>query len=82
MANQIVNKKGEIFYEAEGTVKSYNTETGYGFIFSIEEDEDIYFHFTQLINETKTIKVGARVGFLYRNLEGKGLRAYLVKELA
>lgn len=81
MAKEIVNKKGEVFYETEGTVKSYNTETGYGFIFSIDEDEDIYFHFTQLLNDTKTIKVGAKVGFIYRNVEGKGLRAFLVKEL-
>ena len=82
MGKEVVNKKGEVFYEAEGVVKSYNTETGYGFIFSIDEEEDIYFHFTQLINESKTIKIGAKVGFIYRALEGKGLRAYLVKEIA
>lgn len=82
-SKNITNEKGDIFYQAEGIVKSYNEETGYGFIFSIQEpDQDIYLHFSNIIMEgKKTVKVGDKVEFLYRSLDGKGLRAYQVRKI-
>jgi len=80
---KIVNDAGDIFYQAEGVVKSYNEETGYGFIFSIQApDRDIYLHFSNILMEgKKLLHIGDRVEFLYREVEGKGLRAYQVKKI-
>ena len=82
-SKKITNERGDTFYQAEGIVKSYNEETGYGFIFSIQEpDHDIYLHFSNIIMEgKKSVKVGDRVEFLYRELEGKGFRAYQVRKV-
>lgn len=79
----LTNDKGDIFYQASGVVKSYNEETGYGFIFSINEpDYDIYVHFSNIIMEgKKSLKVGDNVEFLYRETKN-GLRAYQVKKIS
>ncbi len=82
MKQEIKNSKGEIFYQAVGIVKSYNEQTGYGFIFSIEEpDRDIYFHYTQILtNGKKVLDIGDKVEFLYKECE-KGLRAFSIKKV-
>jgi CspA family cold shock protein len=84
MAKELINSKGEVFYQASGIVKSYNEQTGYGFIFSIEEpDRDIYFHYSQLLVEgKKVVAVGDTVEFLYKEHEGKGLRAFSIKKVS
>ena len=47
---ELINSKGNVFIQTVGVVKSFNEETGYGFLFTIEEPErDIYFHFTQCL---------------------------------
>lgn len=81
-STQIENNKGTIFYESEGVVKSFNEETGYGFIFSIDEpDSDIYFHFSQVLLENKKeLLIGDKVEFIYREHD-KGLRAYQIRKL-
>lgn len=81
--NELVNSKGEVFIQATGTVKSFNKETGYGFLFSIEEPtKDIYFHFTQIITaEERILNPGDEVEFIYKEIEGKGLRAFSVKKI-
>ncbi|MFA5583769.1 MAG: cold shock domain-containing protein [Bacteriovoracaceae bacterium] len=77
---ELTNKDGTVFYESEGVVKSFNEETGYGFIFSIDEpDNDIYFHFSEVLLENKKdLKIGNKVEFIYRKHD-KGLRAYSIK---
>lgn len=84
MTKELTNSKGEVFYQASGTIKSYNEQTGYGFIFSIEEpDRDIYFHYSQLLVEgKKVVAVGDVVEFLYKEQEGKGLRAFSIKKVS
>ncbi len=80
---EIINKHNEVFRTAVGIVKSYNKDTGYGFIFSIDEpDKDIYVHYTNIIMEgRKELDVGDKVEFLYKEHEDKGLRAYSVKRV-
>jgi cold shock protein len=73
----------ETINKASGIVKSFNPIKGYGFI-SCEEDldKDIYVHFTQIIMDGKrTLNIGDKVEFLYKNFEDKGLRAYQVKKV-
>lgn len=79
---EIKNSKGEIFIQATGTVKSYNAESGYGFIFSIDEpDRDIYVHFSNIIVDgEKSLNVGDDVSFIYKEHD-KGLRAYDVRRI-
>lgn len=70
--------------QARGIVKSFNPIKGYGFI-SCEDnlDLDIYVHYTQILMEGKrTLEVGDKVEFLYKDFEDKGLRAYQVKKLS
>lgn len=83
MSKEITNRNNETFLKSTGIVKSYNKETGYGFIFSIDEpDKDIYVHFTNIIMEgKKELNVGDEVEFLYKAHEDKGLRAYSVKKI-
>lgn len=82
MRETIENNKGEVFYQSEGVIKSFNDETGYGFIFTIDEpDKDIYFHFSQiLLDNKKDLAIGDKVEFLYKNHE-KGFRAYQIKKI-
>lgn len=73
----------EVIKQARGIVKSFNPTKGYGFI-SCEDnlDQDIYVHFTQIIMEGKrSLNVGEKVEFLYKDFEDKGLRAYQVKKI-
>lgn len=76
------NNKGQVFFESEGVIKSFNEETGYGFIHSIDEpDQDIYFHFSQvLLEDKKNLAIGDAVGFIYREHD-KGLRAYQIRKV-
>lgn len=48
---------------AEGTVKWFNAEKGYGFI-SQEDGEDLFVHFSEIkMDGCKTLDEGARVSF-------------------
>ena len=48
---------------AEGTVKSFNPEKGYGFI-SQEDGEDLFVHFSEIqMDGFKTLDEGQRVSF-------------------
>ncbi len=48
---------------AEGTVKWFNPEKGYGFI-SREDGDDIFVHFSEIqMDGYKTLDEGARVSF-------------------
>ncbi len=48
---------------AEGTVKWFNAEKGYGFI-SQEDGEDLFVHFSEIkMDGHKTLDEGARVSF-------------------
>lgn len=77
----IENNKGDVFYKSNGTVKSFDKETGYGFILSIDEPgKDIYVHATQIIREgQRVLNVGETVEFLYKDFNEKGLRAFEVR---
>lgn len=77
---QVNNNSGKMFYQTTGVVKSYNPETGYGFLHTLDRpDEDIYVHFTNILMEgKKELSVGDEVEFLYTEFEDKGLRAYRV----
>ena len=87
MTNKITNTDGKIFYKAKGTVKNFNEETGYGFIFTIDQpDKDIYVHISQLQvltndEKDKVLKAGDEVEFLYTDYQDKGFRAYQVKKI-
>lgn len=73
----------EVVKQAVGVVKSFNPVKGYGFI-SCEDnlDLDIYVHYTQILMEGKrTLEVGDKVEFLYKEFGEKGLRAYQVKKI-
>lgn len=80
---EIKNNKGEVFYKTTGVVKKYNNETGYGFIFSLDEpDNDIYVHATNVfLPEGTELVIGDKVEFLYKPFGDKGLRAYEVRLL-
>lgn len=80
---EIKNSKGEVFIQAQGVVKSFNENTGFGFIFSVEEpNEDIFFHYSQiLVQGKKVLQVGDNVEFLYKQVENKGLRAYSIRKI-
>lgn len=73
----------EVVKQAIGVVKSFNPVKGYGFI-SCEDnlDLDIYVHYTQILMEgKKTLEVGDKVEFLYKEFGEKGLRAYQVRKV-
>lgn len=80
---ELINSKGNVFIQTVGVVKSFNEETGYGFLFTIEEPErDIYFHFTQIITEgKKELTPGDNVEFIYTELAPDKLRAFSVKKI-
>lgn len=80
--NEITNIKGDTFIKTRGTVKSFNKETGYGFIFTIDEpDADIYVHATQIITaDERVLEVGDEVEFIYKQ-HANGFRAYEVKKI-
>lgn len=82
-SKQVTSNNGKVFYQTTGVVKSYNTETGYGFLHTLDQpDIDIYVHFSNiLVDGKKELSVGDEVEFLYAELEGKGLRAYRVTKI-
>lgn len=50
----------------EGIVKSFNAEKGYGFIKSKEFDEDIFFHYSEIIMDGfKKLNIGDKVKFIF-----------------
>ena len=47
-----------------GTVKWFSAEKGYGFIERIEEEEDVFVHFSAICDEGfKTLEEGEKVEF-------------------
>jgi CspA family cold shock protein len=66
---------------AQGTVKWFSDEKGYGFISPDEGDKDIFVHHTSIAgNGFKTLEEGARV--TYEASQGKkGLQAENVSKL-
>lgn len=73
----------QVIKEGAGIVKSFNPVRGYGFISCTDDlDRDVYVHYTQIIMEGKrTLEVGDKVEFVYKDFEDKGLRAYQVKKV-
>lgn len=76
--NKLINNKGEVYFKTNGVVKSYNTETGYGFLTTIDEQDDIYVHATNVLAKDKILNIGDQVSFLYTNTD-KGLKAVQVR---
>jgi len=66
---------------AQGTVKWFSDEKGYGFISPDEGDKDIFVHHTSIAgNGFKTLEEGARVA--YEASQGKkGLQAENVSRI-
>ena len=66
---------------AEGTVKWFSNEKGFGFI-EREEGDDVFVHFSQITQDGyKTLEQGQRVEF--EVVQGpKGLQASAVRALA
>ena len=48
---------------AEGVVKSYNTERGFGFIAIDGNKKDLFFHITDLPNKSIDPKIGEKLKF-------------------
>lgn len=73
----------KVIKQGSGIVKSFNAQKGYGFISCTDNlDLDIYVHYTQIIMDGKrSLNVGDKVEFVYKEFEDKGLRAYQVKKL-
>ncbi|MGI6046273.1 MAG: cold-shock protein [Eggerthellaceae bacterium] len=65
---------------AQGTVKWFNPEKGYGFI-SQDEGEDLFVHFSEIqMDGYKTLEEGASVSFDVREGQnGKLQAAHVVK---
>lgn len=65
---------------AEGTVKWFNAEKGYGFI-SQEDGEDLFVHFSEIkMDGYKTLDEGARVSFeVIEGQNGKKQASNVVK---
>ena len=66
---------------AEGTVKWFNAEKGYGFI-SQEDGEDLFVHFSEIkMDGYKTLDEGARVSFEVTEGQNGKLQASNVERL-
>jgi cold shock protein len=68
-------EKGGLQYMAQGTVKWFNDDKGYGFISPEEGGEDLFVHHTGIAgNGFKSLEEGAKVS--YEATQGrKGLQA-------
>ena len=65
---------------AEGTVKWFNAEKGYGFI-TLEDGKDVFFHYSQLMMEGfKTIENDTPVEFEIVETD-RGLQAHNIVKL-
>jgi CspA family cold shock protein len=72
---QAQNTKGGLQYMAQGTVKWFSDEKGYGFISPDDGGEDLFVHHTGIAGEGfKTLDEGAKVS--YEATQGrKGMQA-------
>ncbi|MDY6779296.1 MAG: cold shock domain-containing protein [Halobacteria archaeon] len=66
---------------AKGTVKFYHDEKGYGFIELDEEDEDVFFHISEVAASTTEVGEGEEVEFEVEQAD-EGPRAINVKQTA
>ena len=68
-------EKGGLQYMAQGTVKWFSDEKGYGFITPDEDSEDLFVHHTGIAgNGFKSLEEGAKVS--YEATQGKkGMQA-------
>lgn len=48
---------------AEGTVKWFNSEKGYGFLAPDGDGADVFVHFSQIQSDPRTLDEGERVSF-------------------
>lgn len=67
----------------QGTIKWFNVEKGFGFIYSRELKEEVFFHVEQLIMEGLVLpKRGEKVEFqIYKDKRGmKAMNVYKIKE--
>ncbi len=69
------NRKGGLRYMAQGTVKWFSDEKGYGFISPDDGGEDLFVHHTGIAGEGfKSLEEGAKVS--YEATQGrKGMQA-------
>jgi CspA family cold shock protein len=74
-------KKGGLQYMAQGTVKRFNDDKGYGFITPDEGGEDVFVHYSGIAGDGfKSLDEGTKVS--YETSQGrKGLQAENVSRL-
>jgi CspA family cold shock protein len=75
------NRKGGLNVVAQGTVKWFSQDKGYGFIKPDDGGEDVFVHHTSIVGEGfKTLEEGDKVS--YEVTEGrKGLQASNVSKV-